>query len=96
RLVIIGLQGGRHAELDLAALMRKRITIAGSTLRARPVEEKGRIIRAFLERFGEHLADGRIRPVIDRTYSFDQAAEAHRALAEGEIFGKVVLTPEHR
>ena len=93
RLVIIGLQGGSRAELDLAALMRKRITIAGSTLRARPVEEKGRIIRAFLERFGEHLADGRIRPVIDRTSSFDQAAEAHRALAAGEVFGKVVLTP---
>jgi putative PIG3 family NAD(P)H quinone oxidoreductase len=96
RLVVIGLQGGSRAELDLAALMRKRITIAGSTLRARPVEEKGRIIGAFLERFGTRLADGRIRPIIDRTYAFDQAAEAHRALAEGEIFGKAVLTPHNR
>lgn len=96
RLVIIGLQGGSRTELDLSRLMRKRITIAGSTLRARPIEEKGRIIRAFLERFGAHLADGRIRPVIDRTYPFEQAADAHRALAGGEIFGKVVLTPHNR
>ena len=96
RLVIIGLQGGSRAELDLAVLMRKRITIAGSTLRARPVEEKARIISAFLERFGAHLADGRIRPVVDRTLPFEQAAEAHRLLAAGEIFGKIVLTPEQR
>jgi putative PIG3 family NAD(P)H quinone oxidoreductase len=96
RLVVIGLQGGSLAELDLPRLMRKRITIAGSTLRARPVEEKGRIIRAFLDRFGDHLANGTIRPVIDRTYPFEQASEAHRALAEGEIFGKVVLTPHER
>jgi putative PIG3 family NAD(P)H quinone oxidoreductase len=96
RLVVIGLQGGARAELDLAALMRKRITIAGSTLRARPVEEKARIIRAFLERFGAHLADGSIRPVVDRTLPFEQAAEAHRLLAAGEIFGKIVLTPEQR
>lgn len=96
RLVIIGLQGGSRAELDLSRLMRRRVSVHGSTLRARAVEEKGRIIRAFLERFGAHLADGRIRPIIDRTYSFEQAADAHRALAEGEIFGKVVLTPDQR
>lgn len=96
RLVVIGLQGGSRAELDLPRLMQKRITIAGSTLRARPVAEKGRIIRAFLERFGAHLADRRIRPIIDRTFPFEQAAEAHRTLANGEIFGKAVLTPDDR
>lgn len=96
RLVVIGLQGGSRAELDLSRLMRRRASVHGSTLRARPVAEKGRIIRAFLERFGVHLADGRIRPIIDRTYSFEQAAEAHRALADGEIFGKIVLTPQGR
>jgi putative PIG3 family NAD(P)H quinone oxidoreductase len=96
RLVVIGLQGGARAELDMSRLMRRRASVHGSALRARPVEEKGRIIRAFLERFGTRLADGRIRPIIDRTYAFDQAAEAHRVLAEGEIFGKVVLTPHRR
>jgi putative PIG3 family NAD(P)H quinone oxidoreductase len=93
RLVVIGLQGGTCAELDLARLMRKRLTIAGSTLRARPVEDKERIVRAFLHRFGERLADGRLRPVIDRSLPFERAVEAHRTLAAGEVFGKVVLVP---
>lgn len=96
RLVVIGLQGGNRATLDLARLMRKRLTIAGSTLRARPVAEKGGIIRALLGRFGAHLADGRLRPVIDRSLPFERAAEAHRALAAGEVFGKIVLTPQQR
>jgi putative PIG3 family NAD(P)H quinone oxidoreductase len=92
RLVVIGLQGGRDATLDLARVMRKRLTITGSTLRARPVDEKGNIISAFVDRFGSDLEAGRIRPVIDRTLSFENAAEAHRLLAAGEIFGKLVLT----
>ncbi len=94
RLLVIGLQGGRRAELDLAQLMRKRLAVVGSTLRARPPAEKGSIIHAFLGRFGDHLGDGRIRPIIDRTLPLEQAAEAHRLLAAGEIFGKVVLTPQ--
>jgi putative PIG3 family NAD(P)H quinone oxidoreductase len=93
RLVIIGLQGGALAEIDLAAILRKRLTVTGSTLRARPVEDKATIIRGFLSDFGETLADGRIRPVVDRTLPFEAAAEAHRLLAAGEIFGKVILTP---
>ena len=91
-LVVIGLQGGRTAELDLARVMRKRLTITGSTLRARSAEEKGGIMAGFNERFGADLEAGRIRPVIDRTLPFNQAAEAHRLLAAGEIFGKLVLT----
>ncbi|MCU0232940.1 MAG: NAD(P)H-quinone oxidoreductase [Thermoanaerobaculales bacterium] len=93
RLVVIGLQGGGHAELDLARLMRKRLTIVGSTLRARPAAEKAEIIDAFSDRFTEPLAGGRLRPVIDRTFPFEQAATAHRALAGGEVFGKIVLVP---
>jgi putative PIG3 family NAD(P)H quinone oxidoreductase len=96
RLVVIGLQGGSRAELDLSRLMRRRVSIHGSTLRARSVEEKARIIRAFLADFGAHLADGSIRPIIDRTFPFEQAAEAHRTLANGGIFGKLVLTPHDR
>ncbi len=93
RLVLIGLQGGARAEIDLAQLLRKRLQIVGSTLRARPVAEKGRIIRDFQERFGDDLATGRISPVIDRTLPFADAGEAHRLLKAGEIFGKIVLTP---
>jgi putative PIG3 family NAD(P)H quinone oxidoreductase len=91
RLVVIGLQGGAHAELDLSRLMRKRLTITGSTLRARPVEEKGRIIAAFVRRFGPDLVTGAIRPVIDRVMPLEEVPKAHRLLAAGEIFGKLVL-----
>jgi putative PIG3 family NAD(P)H quinone oxidoreductase len=91
RLVVIGLQGGVRAELDLRRLMRKRLTVAGSTLRARPVEEKGRIIETFIQRFGPDLVTGSIRPVIDRVLPLERVAEGHRLLAAGEIFGKLVL-----
>jgi putative PIG3 family NAD(P)H quinone oxidoreductase len=93
RLVVIGLQGGREAALDLSVVMRKRLTIIGSTLRARPAAEKGRIITAFVHQFGRELENGAIRPIIDRVLPFDRAAEAHGLLAGGEIFGKIILTP---
>jgi putative PIG3 family NAD(P)H quinone oxidoreductase len=91
RLVVIGLQGGTSAELDLVRLMRKRLTIAGSTLRARPIAEKGRIVESFIKRFGPELVTGAIRPIVDRVVPLEQASEAHRSLAAGEIFGKIVL-----
>ena len=91
RLVVIGLQGGARAEIDLTRLMRKRLTITGSTLRARPVEEKGRIIEAFVRRFGPELMTGAIRPIIDRVLPLERVSEAHRLLAAGEIFGKLIL-----
>jgi putative PIG3 family NAD(P)H quinone oxidoreductase len=91
RLVVIGLQGGATAEIDLSRLMRRRLSVTGSTLRARPTEEKGRIIRAFLYRFGADLTGARIRPVVDRVVPLDKVADAHRAMAAGEIFGKLIL-----
>jgi putative PIG3 family NAD(P)H quinone oxidoreductase len=91
RLVVIGLQGGANAELDLVRLMRKRLTITGSTLRARSADEKGRIIEAFIRRFGPDLVTGSIRPVVDRVLPLEDVAEAHRLLAAGEVFGKLVL-----
>jgi putative PIG3 family NAD(P)H quinone oxidoreductase len=94
RLVVIGLQGGADATLDLSRLMRKRLSITGSTLRARPVDEKGRIIEAFIRRFGPELVTGAIGPVVDRVLPLEQVAEAHQLLAAGQIFGKLVLTTE--
>jgi len=91
QLVVIGLQGGAQTEIDLSRLMRKRITLTGSTLRARPVEEKGRIIEAFIRRFGPDLVTGTIRPIVDRVLPIEEVAEAHRLLAAGKIFGKLVL-----
>jgi NADPH:quinone reductase-like Zn-dependent oxidoreductase len=90
-LVFIGLIGGARAEIDLAALLMRRLHVIGSTLRARPAAEKGAIVRSFLTRFGEALQAGRIRPVIDRVLPLSEAPEAHRILRESAHFGKVVL-----
>jgi putative PIG3 family NAD(P)H quinone oxidoreductase len=91
RLVIIGLMGGMRAEIDLAAMLVRRLHVIGSTLRARSTADKAGIVRAFLERFGAGLAAGRVKPVIDRVLPLDQAAEAHRIVKASGHFGKIVL-----
>jgi NADPH:quinone reductase-like Zn-dependent oxidoreductase len=92
RVVIIGSMGGqRTAEIDVSTLLGKRQQIIGSTLRARPVEEKAEIVQAFLDRFGDALRAGRIRPVIHAVLPLDHADEAHRMMKESEHFGKIVL-----
>jgi putative PIG3 family NAD(P)H quinone oxidoreductase len=93
RLVLIGLMGGAKAELNLAALLARRLSLIGSTLRTRSLEEKARLVAAFRARFGADLAAGRIRPVVDRVLPFARAGDAHRLLQASEHFGKVVLTP---
>jgi putative PIG3 family NAD(P)H quinone oxidoreductase len=93
RLSLIGIMGGPKAELNLGVVLMKRLQIIGSTLRARSVEEKAGIVRGFLARFGDDLAAGRIRAVVHRVLPLADAAEAHRALAASEQFGKIVLTP---
>jgi putative PIG3 family NAD(P)H quinone oxidoreductase len=92
RLVVIGLQGGTRAELDLNALMRKRAAVIGTTLRARPVGEKTTICRAVAEHVWPLVADGTVRAVVDRTYPLAEAAEAHRRMEGGEHIGKILLT----
>jgi len=91
RLVIIGLIGGAKAEINLAALLLRRLRVIGSTLRARSVGEKAEIVSRFLERFGEALNAGRIKPVVDRVLPLEQAADAHRIVQSSVHFGKVVL-----
>jgi putative PIG3 family NAD(P)H quinone oxidoreductase len=91
RLVVIGLQGGTKAELDLNALMRKRAAVIGTTLRARPVEEKSTICRAVAEHVWPLVADGLVRAVVDRTYPLADATEAHRRMESGDHIGKIVL-----
>ena len=90
-LIVIGLTGGTRGELDLATLLRRRLRLEGSTLRARSEVEKAGIVNAFIGHFGEALQQGRVRPVIDRVLQLEQVAEAHRALKASEHFGKVVL-----
>jgi putative PIG3 family NAD(P)H quinone oxidoreductase len=91
RLVLIGLMGGAKAELNLAALLGRRLSVIGSTLRARPVEEKAELVAGFLARFGDALASGAIVPVVDRVLPLAAAAEAHRAMKASEHFGKIAL-----
>jgi len=91
RLVLIGLMGGAKAELNLAALLARRLQVIGSTLRARPPAEKAGIVAGFLERFGARVEKGELRPVVDRVLPLAQAADAHRAMKASEHFGKIVL-----
>jgi putative PIG3 family NAD(P)H quinone oxidoreductase len=91
RLVLIGLMGGAKAEINLAALLARRLSVIGSTLRARPVEEKAELVAAFLARFGDALEQGALTPVVDRVLPLAEASEAHRAMKASEHFGKIAL-----
>jgi NADPH:quinone reductase-like Zn-dependent oxidoreductase len=92
RLVVIGMQGGAHAELDLTALMRTRGSIHVTGLRSRPLEQKAAICAAVVEGLWPMIADGRVRPIVGATYPMDRIAEAHRLVADSGHTGKVVLT----
>jgi putative PIG3 family NAD(P)H quinone oxidoreductase len=92
RLALIGVLGGRKAELDLARVLTQRLTIVGSVLRPRSAEQKAALVRAFAQDVLPHLASGRIAPLIHRVYPLAAAAEAHRAMEAGEHFGKLVLS----
>ena len=91
RLAVIGVMGGRKAELDLGRVLANRLSILGSVLRPRPVGEKAAIVQAFERDVMPYLAAGRIVPLIHRVYPLEQAAEAHRAMENSEHFGKLVL-----
>jgi putative PIG3 family NAD(P)H quinone oxidoreductase len=91
RLVLIGLMGGAKTEVNLAALLGRRLSVIGSTLRTRSLAEKAAIVGGFRARFGLELEAGTLRPVVDRVLPLAQAADAHRLLEASEHFGKVVL-----
>lgn len=91
RLVVIGLQGGTRAELDLGRLLARRVSVHGTTLRSRPVSEKAAIVADVREHVWPAVADGQVRPVIDRVLPWHEMAEAHRVLADGENIGKVLM-----
>ena len=91
RLVEIGLLGGAQAELNLGLLLMRRLSVIGSTLRTRSVEQKTAIVRTFRDRFGHSLAAGRLRPVIHTVLPLAEAAEGHRLMKSSAHFGKIVL-----
>jgi putative PIG3 family NAD(P)H quinone oxidoreductase len=91
RLVMIGMQGGVRAEIDLNTMLSRRLSLIATTLRRRPPEQKAEIVRRASEDLLPGFEDGSLRPVIDRFLPLEQAAEAHRAMEAGEPFGKIVL-----
>ena len=92
RLVQIGLQRGAKTTIDLIPLMQRRLTLTGSTLRARSVAEKAAIAREVEKHVWPLLASGIVAPVIQTTLPLREAAEAHRLLEAGGVIGKIVLT----
>jgi NADPH2:quinone reductase len=93
RLVVIGLQRGAHAEIDLGLLLARRLTVAATTLRSRPADEKAAIVAAVRAHVWPMVDDGRVRPVVHARLPLDQAAQAHRLLESGAAFGKILLVP---
>ncbi len=92
RWAVIAFQSGNLAQVDLSRLMRGRLTLTGSTLRARPADEKARLAEAVETTLWPWVADGRIKPIVDRVFPLEEAAAAHRRLESGSHTGKVVLT----
>jgi putative PIG3 family NAD(P)H quinone oxidoreductase len=91
RLVVVGLQGGTRAELDLSKLMQKRGAIIATNLRPRPVAEKGAIVASVREHVWPLIEDGRVTVVSDARFPMAQAADAHRLLESSGHVGKVLL-----
>jgi len=91
RLVVIGLQGGIAAELNLALLLMKRASVAATSLRARPTAEKSAIVTATRENVFPMIESGAVRPIVHASFPLDDVASAHRVLEESSHIGKLVL-----
>jgi putative PIG3 family NAD(P)H quinone oxidoreductase len=91
RMVLVGLMSGATTQANLGLLLAKRASVRGTTLRARPLEEKALATRAFEKSVLPHIASGRIKVVVDRAFPLAEAAEAHRYMESNANFGKVVL-----
>lgn len=91
RLVVIGLQGGAKGELNLGALLAKRASVHGTTLRGRPVDEKGVVVRGVVDNVWPLVDAGAIRPVIHARVPLSDAAEAHKIMESGDHIGKILL-----
>lgn len=92
RIVIIAVQGGIKSDFNAGLVLRRRLTITGSTLRPRSVAFKGAIARALREHVWPLLVAGRVRPVIHSTFTATEAAKAHALMESNQHIGKIVLT----
>ncbi|MCX4448133.1 NAD(P)H-quinone oxidoreductase [Streptomyces sp. NPDC058369] len=93
RLAIIGLQGGAKGELNLGMLLNKRAAVTATSLRGRPLAEKAAIVAAVREHVWPLIAEGVVKPVVDRTVPMQDAAEGHRVMESSTHIGKVLLQP---
>jgi NADPH:quinone reductase-like Zn-dependent oxidoreductase len=91
RMVLVGLLGGSRIEADLSVLLSKRLTVTGTVLRSRSLEEKAALTLEFRRNAAPLLEEGRVRPVVDRVLPLERAPEAHAAVERNEHFGKIVL-----
>lgn len=92
RIVVIAIMGGSKAEVNTAQILRRRLSITGSTLRPRPVAFKHQIAKELYQSVWPLLNSGQLKPVIYKTFSLEQAADAHRLMESSEHVGKIVLT----
>ncbi|HWE25013.1 MAG TPA: zinc-binding dehydrogenase, partial [Myxococcales bacterium] len=91
RLCCISTMGGSKATLDLGALLSRRLTVMGSTLRNRSPEQKAKLVADFAQKALPRFATGELRPVVGRTVPLERAGEAHAAMERNEVVGKIVL-----
>lgn len=92
RIVIIATLGGIKAEIDAGQVLRRRLTVTGSTLRPRPVAFKGAIAKNLREHVWPLLEAGKIRPIIHATFPLAEAYKAHAMMESGDNIGKIILT----
>jgi NADPH:quinone reductase-like Zn-dependent oxidoreductase len=92
RLVIIGLQGGAKAEIDLGSMLTKRAAVHATTLRGRPVEQKAAICRAVVDGLWPLVEAGKVRPVVGARFPMTEVAAAHALVESSAHIGKVLLT----
>ena len=90
--MVIGLQGGRKAELDLGQLLTKRGTLYATSLRGQSTAEKARIVGSVIEHVWPLVADGAVRPIIHAILPLEKVADAHRLVESSAHVGKVLLT----
>jgi NADPH2:quinone reductase len=92
RIVIIALKQGSKIEFEFSAIQAREATITGSRLRPRPIAEKGRLVAAVRRAVWPLIEEGRVKPIIDRTFPLAEAAKAHAYMETGVHIGKILLT----
>lgn len=92
RIIIVGLLRGAKAELDMGQVLSKRLRILGTTLRARPIEEKIQVSQSFARHVIPMFESGRLKPVVDKVFKLDEAAAAHTYMESNSNFGKIILS----